>query len=742
MSKEEKSVFEVTEKKKKKKVIIITSVVVAVVIAMSVAWSIFKKVNTAQKIKTEADFIEFFEEGFSNRVNACEVTSYVLENDITITRTDLKNPIMKKYEQNISAGNKTEEEARKISSYEYTMIFDGKGHTIKNLSLTGYGASLFGVVDGNVTIKNVTFENLTINGKGSTGALISYLCENKTATFENVKIINSSIVCEENAPVGGLIGQSDEGRLRIKNCTIENSSVVAENATNVGGIAGRMFNYAYDISTIENCKNIDTTVKGNENVGGIVGEYYDKWHDTLGLGEGNGEDDYINFKGLENSGDITAKTKNAGGVMGHLGYYDNTYFSFVDCDNKSSDTGIVVSNGDNVGGILGSAHYTGDILYVTTGCGLKFNNCENIAEIKAENGNNAGGIVGYTAAYIFEHKYEDCENFGYVTAKSYVGGIAGYLEDDKLINQSFFTFKNCVNGNSLLGGYYVAGILGYSPNFFTFDTCTNDAGSTCEIIALGYVAGISGSHGTFRNCVNRTNILVGGTNTQNTAIECNYAGGIVAYGQDSAFANCSNFADINYTRTNEDTTINYVGGIAGGLASLSMVNCSNSGDIYGSNNVGGLAGDVNANLFDKRQYLTNCSNTGNIYALGQVNTTAEKYTNNNKDDINGKVGLLIGKFLTGARLIEFKNITVGGNLYIINDTDYVGGWCGYLEDSSASTLKSSIEESTIEYKIYFSQNVSEVCKTNFKYGEKVFENVVVGFNQPTALDNFQYTEEE
>ncbi|MBE5738327.1 MAG: hypothetical protein E7354_01135 [Clostridiales bacterium] len=58
----------------------------------------------------------------------------------------------------------------------------------KKIFLCRYNASLFGNVSGNIVVKNVIFDNLTINGKGATGALVSTLLENASATFENVTI--------------------------------------------------------------------------------------------------------------------------------------------------------------------------------------------------------------------------------------------------------------------------------------------------------------------------------------------------------------------------------------------------------------------------------------------------------------------------------------------------------------------------------------------------------------------------
>lgn len=721
MSKGEKEVFEITAKKKKTKIILIVVGVILAVLVASFGYSAYKKANETYKMDSETEFIECLEDGFSQKPNIVVVKTYALTKDITITKTDVKNPNMQRYENQIENGF-TEEKARVVIPYEYTMTIDGKGHTVKNLSLTGYNASLLGKVSGNVTIKNITFDNLTINGKGSTGAFISYLCENATATFENVKIINSTIICEEDYPVGGLIGQSSKGRLHIKNCSIENSVVKGENATNVGGIVGSVLNAVQENSTVVNCKNINTEVKGLSQVGGIIGEYKDTYVDELGIYGDKTDEEKISFTGLENSGKISATQNGAGGIIGNLSYGNKLNFEFTDCKTGLvNGTATLVQGVNEVGGLIGSVKCNVGGLTVKTGSRVSFQNCENKQMVSGAK--NIGGIVGGIDSYCWEVKFADTTNYKDITATSNAGGIVGGI-DGKILGGKDFVFTNCQNTASVLGQSYVGGVLGYNKELNPlFENCKN-LSENAMIVGKTFVGGISGRYGIFNGCENTMDICDG------TQTEYQYIGGIVGSGENSTFTNCSNSGNIIDHTKAKNITAKYIGGIAGYTNQLVLNGCSNSGAVSGSDCVGGFVGKSEANLLSPKNTLVDCTSTGDIYAFGQTSTTVENYTNDEVDDVQGKIGAAIGYFITGTRVIEFSNVKVTANIYILGDTDYVGGWCGYCPQSGGEAIKNSNTNCNISYRIFVGQSVSDICKNNFKYGESAFDERISGFNNP------------
>lgn len=189
--------------------------------------------------------------------------------------------------------------------------FDGKNFTIKNLTITPYADSenpetayicggLFGYVYGNVTIKNLVLENVSVSTDAAghnVGALVGFAygtqitIDNITVKgdvkidtpnaygtgailgysyYTKVDISNSKVVANEGSYikgysyVGGITGYS------ANNATFTNCSVSGLNITgtsySVGGIAGLVLSG----NTFSGCE-VDATVSGKANVGSIVG---------------------------------------------------------------------------------------------------------------------------------------------------------------------------------------------------------------------------------------------------------------------------------------------------------------------------------------------------------------------------------------------------------------------------------------------------------------------------------------
>ncbi len=138
---------------------------------------------------------------------------------------------------------------------------DGMGHTIYGLYQTGdttsHGFIFHAYANSNVTIKNLKFENISIETNSTrAGGLITYLEDFANVTIENVHV-NGTIVSNDtkvnagvnNMAVGGLIGDA----CRKNKITIKNSSFTGElESYMVAGLIGRAQNTK--IITIESCE--------------------------------------------------------------------------------------------------------------------------------------------------------------------------------------------------------------------------------------------------------------------------------------------------------------------------------------------------------------------------------------------------------------------------------------------------------------------------------------------------------
>lgn len=133
---------------------------------------------------------------------------------------------------------------------------NGNGHTVSNFKLTkeGSGSSYsYGLFRGDaqdygITVKNITFNNVSIDnngesyGNGYAGVLFGDIQNGRTVTVSNVHVTNSHI--KGISSVGSLVGFVSSGStLNIDNCssegnTLTNYSVVNESGY-VGGLVGR-----------------------------------------------------------------------------------------------------------------------------------------------------------------------------------------------------------------------------------------------------------------------------------------------------------------------------------------------------------------------------------------------------------------------------------------------------------------------------------------------------------------------
>lgn len=153
-----------------------------------------------------------------------------------------------------------------------SVTIEGNGHTIRNLNQP----LLAGNAAATVTIKNLTIANSNIgiaaveNSLG-TGAFISYMDANNSATFENCHLIDSSVTGNERA--AGLIAYSSSATLTVTNCTVENCVIKA-----VGGTGG-LIGYSQFTTTITDSSVKKTSVTSTEDrlgtktplAGGVIG---------------------------------------------------------------------------------------------------------------------------------------------------------------------------------------------------------------------------------------------------------------------------------------------------------------------------------------------------------------------------------------------------------------------------------------------------------------------------------------
>lgn len=115
--------------------------------------------------------------------------------------------------------------------------FDGNGVKIINLKVTGYNASLFPNVSGNVTIKNLRLSGANIRATGANaGGIVANINGSATTdvTISNCVVENVTVNAVNAA--GAVVATAANGpKLTIDNCLVKNNAVDSQNGAIYSG---------------------------------------------------------------------------------------------------------------------------------------------------------------------------------------------------------------------------------------------------------------------------------------------------------------------------------------------------------------------------------------------------------------------------------------------------------------------------------------------------------------------------
>jgi hypothetical protein len=141
----------------------------------------------------------------------------------------------------------------------FTGVFDGNGHAISNLTITGSGkdyVGLFGCVSNNGQVKNLGIVNANIQGRNCVGGLVG-----KNSFFGSLIDCYATGSVNGSSNIGGLVG--------INEATIT-SCYATSNVTSSGNYVGGLVGYNGSGSTITSCY-ATGSVSGSTSVGGLGG---------------------------------------------------------------------------------------------------------------------------------------------------------------------------------------------------------------------------------------------------------------------------------------------------------------------------------------------------------------------------------------------------------------------------------------------------------------------------------------
>ena len=200
------------------------------------------------------------------------------------------------------SGESEEEQEIPSSAYAFTGTFDGNGHTISNLMITGqdgFAVGLFGVIS-ETEIGNFTLENASVEGTIMVADVVGY---SYCSTVHDITLINGSVTAyaselSAEGMYGGVVGAGLGSRIigcradadinipdetanagivgggleltSLVECTATGSITAGANCYGIGGISG----CGFGAEEFSNCSAENVTITVGENcfwIGSITG---------------------------------------------------------------------------------------------------------------------------------------------------------------------------------------------------------------------------------------------------------------------------------------------------------------------------------------------------------------------------------------------------------------------------------------------------------------------------------------
>ena len=311
-------------------------------------------------------------------------------------------------------------------------------------------------------------------------------------------------------------------------------------------------------------------------------------------------------------------------------------------------SGIVISEGNNFGGIAGSNYgvisdctFTGELIERAGSSGSiggiagssgNISNCTVSARIVCEKTDasyacsSMGGIAGMHSSFAHDSIIENCTFNGEIISGDSAGGIVGHASAGSFKDKSTkAVIRNCTNNGSITAEVDAGGMVGVIMNTYDaaevwIEGCSN-IGTVQSLATDVYaVGGIVGHIDT------RKDGLVSITDcTNEAALRANMPGGIVGRVTQQRgnlhIDNCLNKGALIAEGS-------YAGGILcyiqqwGGDWSLTLNQCVNEVDITTDHNAGGIvcfAYDVDPDASNRTLTISNCINRGNLRSNGDNN---------------------------------------------------------------------------------------------------------------------------
>ena len=301
---------------------------------------------------------------------------------------------------------------------DYSGNFDGQGFAIKNISVAD-SSGLFKSFNG--TIKDVKFENVTLNGNSG---VLAYSSQN--ANIENVVVLISNVVDAMQA--GGLFAKTDDATIVVKNSIISLAKTVSDKIGYVAGLASGTQTYDEVLfiggnSLINGNKDgFVATVDGSYNIKNDALDAYKDLSVSVVT-----EEEFAVLFGITFINDQNKTLLNSLKGNENIILTSNLNLSTITWQNTVNFTGTFDGNGYKIIG-LKPKDATGYALFQKFGGTIR-NVCFTNVKLNTRTAVVGYGISGH--AFVENVSVEiDTITYGYLDKLYYVGGIFGDLHNN------------------------------------------------------------------------------------------------------------------------------------------------------------------------------------------------------------------------------------------------------------------------------------------------------------------------
>ena len=387
------------------------------------------------------------------------------------------------------------------ASVSFKGVFDGGDFSISGVYTNAKFSGLFGVVDADAVVKNLTIKESFVKTTAAGGMVGSVAAYNKGRihNVHNTGNVNANMTTTGTVIGGGVVGFNNEGIVdSSSNAGVVNILGSSKgNRVITGGVVGKDLRGVLD--DLKNTGSVtgqsvsNSSVVGKALTGGVVG-YAAHSKITHAVNEGRV------YSRANDSGTKAQSWVRIGGILGA----DSISSTVKWCVNKGDVDSFVSSLFDTDISVINGGGIVGDQLEGTSYIGF----CRNEGNVTAHasyanSRSEIGGILGYNRGTVtIEYCYTSGLLHGKSTATSspksvmnQIGGIVARLTSTSVVRGcfSYMNVKSTLEGSSKTA--YVGGIVGANAGNIiasyydktvtsSFNVVTENTGTLTKVLAL------------------------------------------------------------------------------------------------------------------------------------------------------------------------------------------------------------------------------------------------------------------